>query len=55
VRHALPHLRTVDRYPYTEDAPVHAAGSAVCRIQGTHARIGVERAVIVNATPYGRD
>src|SRR5204862_4173509 len=45
----------VDRYPYTEERPYTPPEAPLSAFMATHARIGVERAVIVNATPYGGD
>ena len=45
----------VDRYPYAEGRPYTPPEAPLPAFRATHARIGVERAVIVNATPYGRD
>ena len=45
----------VDRYPYAERRPYTPPEAPLSTFQALHARIGVERAVIVNATPYGRD
>jgi predicted TIM-barrel fold metal-dependent hydrolase len=45
----------VDRYPYAERRPYTPPEAPLSAFKALHARIGVERAVIVNATPYGRD
>ena len=45
----------VDRYPYAETRPYTPPEAPLSAFKALHARIGVERAVIVNATPYGRD
>jgi 2-pyrone-4,6-dicarboxylate lactonase len=45
----------VDRYPYTQARPYTPPEAPLPAFKALHARIGVERAVIVNATPYGRD
>src|SRR5215470_16763288 len=45
----------VDRYPYAERRPYTPPEAPLPTFKALHARIGVERAVIVNATPYGRD
>lgn len=45
----------VDRYPYAETRPYTPPEAPLAAFKALHARIGVERAVIVNATPYGRD
>jgi 2-pyrone-4,6-dicarboxylate lactonase len=45
----------VDRYPYVEGRPYTPPEAPLSAFKAVHARIGVERAVIVNATPYGRD
>lgn len=45
----------VDRYPYVEKRPYTPPEAPLRAFKALHARIGVERAVIVNATPYGRD
>ena len=45
----------VDRYPYTATRPYTPPEAPLPAFKALHARIGVERAVIVNATPYGRD
>lgn len=45
----------VDRYPYAATRPYTPPEAPLPAFQALHARIGVERAVIVNATPYGRD
>jgi 2-pyrone-4,6-dicarboxylate lactonase len=45
----------VDRYPYVEKRPYTPPEAPLSAFKALHARIGVERAVIVNATPYGRD
>jgi len=45
----------VDRYPYAATRPYTPPEAPLSVFKALHARIGVERAVIVNATPYGRD
>jgi 2-pyrone-4,6-dicarboxylate lactonase len=45
----------VDRYPYAASRPYTPPEAPLSAFRALHARIGVERAVIVNATPYGRD
>ena len=45
----------VDRYPYAATRPYTPPEAPFAALQALHARIGVERGVIVNATPYGRD
>jgi predicted TIM-barrel fold metal-dependent hydrolase len=45
----------VDRYPYATTRPYTPPEAPLSAFKALHARIGVERAVIVNATPYGRD
>jgi len=45
----------VDRYPYAQTRPYTPPEAPLAAFKALHARIGVERAVIVNATPYGRD
>src|SRR5262245_4963637 len=45
----------VDRYPYAATRPYTPPEAPLSAFQALHARIGVERAVIVNATAYGRD
>jgi predicted TIM-barrel fold metal-dependent hydrolase len=45
----------VDRYPYASTRPYTPPEAPLPAFKALHARIGVERAVIVNATPYGRD
>jgi len=45
----------VDRYPYAQARPYTPPEAPLPAFKALHARIGVERAVIVNATPYGRD
>lgn len=45
----------VDRYPYAQSRPYTPPEAPLSAFQALHRRIGIERAVIVNATPYGRD
>jgi predicted TIM-barrel fold metal-dependent hydrolase len=45
----------VDRYPYATTRPYTPPEAPLAAFKALHARIGVGRAVIVNATPYGRD
>jgi predicted TIM-barrel fold metal-dependent hydrolase len=45
----------VDRYPYAAVRPYTPPEAPLSAFQALHARIGVERAVLVNATPYGCD
>lgn len=45
----------VDRYPYAATRPYTPPEAPLAAFRALHARIGIERAVIVNATPYGRD
>lgn len=45
----------VDRYPYAVTRPYTPPEAPLSAFKALHARIGVERAVIVNATPYGCD
>jgi predicted TIM-barrel fold metal-dependent hydrolase len=45
----------VDRYPYAATRPYTPPEAPLSAFRALHAGIGVERAVIVNATPYGRD
>src|SRR5436190_6705941 len=45
----------VDRYPYAATRPYTPPAAPLSAFKALHTRIGVERAVIVNATPYGRD
>jgi predicted TIM-barrel fold metal-dependent hydrolase len=45
----------VDRYPYAAKRPYTPPEAPLAAFRALHARIGVERAVLVNATPYGRD
>ena len=45
----------VDRYPYADARPYTPPEAPLSAFRTLHSRIGVERAVIVNATPYGRD
>ncbi|PYR79043.1 MAG: 2-pyrone-4,6-dicarboxylate hydrolase [Acidobacteria bacterium] len=45
----------VDRYPYAAARPYTPQEAPLPAFKALHDRIGVERAVIVNATPYGRD
>lgn len=45
----------VDCYPYAQTRPYTPPEAPLSAFKALHARIGVERAVIVNATPYGRD
>jgi len=45
----------VDRYPYAARRPYTPPEAPLSALRALHARIGVERGVIVNATPYGRD
>ena len=45
----------VGRYPYADTRPYTPPEAPLSAFRTLHGRIGVERAVIVNATPYGRD
>jgi predicted TIM-barrel fold metal-dependent hydrolase len=45
----------VDRYPYSASRPYTPPEAPFDACRALHARLGVSRAVIVNATPYGRD
>jgi 2-pyrone-4,6-dicarboxylate lactonase len=45
----------VDRYPYVEKRPYTPPEAPLSAFKALHTHIGIERAVIVNATPYGRD
>jgi predicted TIM-barrel fold metal-dependent hydrolase len=45
----------VDRYPYAASRPYTPPEATFDSCRALHQRIGVSRAVIVNATPYGRD
>jgi predicted TIM-barrel fold metal-dependent hydrolase len=45
----------VDRYPYAAVRPYTPPEAPLPALRALHGRIGVERAVLVNATPYGRD
>jgi len=45
----------VDRYPYADTRSYTPPEAPLSAFRALHGRIGVERAVIVNATPYGRD
>ena len=45
----------VDRYPYAPVRPYTPPEAPLPAFKALHERIGIERAVIVNATPYGRD
>ena len=45
----------VDRYPYAATRPYTPPEAPLPAFRALHEGIGVERAVIVNATPYGRD
>ena len=45
----------VNRYPYAARRPYTPPAAPLSAFKALHTRIGVERAVIVNATPYGRD
>lgn len=45
----------IDRYPYAATRPYTPPEAPLSAFRALHARIGIERAVIVNATPYGRD
>jgi predicted TIM-barrel fold metal-dependent hydrolase len=45
----------VDRYPYAPTRPYTPPEAPFAALRALHARIGVERGVIVNATPYGRN
>lgn len=42
-------------YPYAPDRPYTPPDAPLAMFKALHARLGVERAVIVNATPHGRD
>lgn len=42
-------------YPYAADRPYTPPDAPLDMFRALHARLGVERAVIVNATPHGRD
>jgi 2-pyrone-4,6-dicarboxylate lactonase len=44
-----------DRYPYVPERPYTPPDAPLEMFQALHERLGVERAVIVNATPHGRD
>ncbi len=43
------------RYPYAADRPYTPPDAPLDMLQGLHARLRIERAVLVNATPHGRD
>lgn len=45
----------IDRYPYAAQRPYTPPEAPLAAFKALHARVGVERAVLVNATPYGRD
>ena len=45
----------VDRYPYAKSRQYTPPEAPLAAFRTLHAHIGVERAVIVNATPYGLD
>ena len=45
----------VAKYPYAATRPYTPPEAPLAAFKALHARIGVERAVIVNATTYGRD
>jgi 2-pyrone-4,6-dicarboxylate lactonase len=42
-------------YPYVADRPYTPPDAPLAMFRALHERLGVERAVIVNATPHGRD
>lgn len=42
-------------YPYVPERPYTPPDAPLAMFQALHARLGVNRAVIVNATPHGRD
>ncbi|WP_341894887.1 amidohydrolase family protein [Ferrovibrio terrae] len=42
-------------YPYVPERPYTPPDAPLAMFRALHARLGVERAVIVNATPHGRD
>jgi predicted TIM-barrel fold metal-dependent hydrolase len=44
-----------NRYPYASSRPYTPPEAPLHALEALHNRIGVERGVIVNATPYGRD
>ncbi|QRM29223.1 amidohydrolase [Microvirga sp. VF16] len=44
-----------DRYPYVPERPYTPPDAPLEMFRALHDRLGVERAVIVNATPHGRD
>jgi 2-pyrone-4,6-dicarboxylate lactonase len=44
-----------DRYPYAAERPYTPPDAPLEMFRALHDRLGVERAVIVNATPHGRD
>jgi 2-pyrone-4,6-dicarboxylate lactonase len=43
------------RYPYVPERPYTPPDAPLDMFRALHARLGVQRAVIVNATPHGRD
>jgi len=43
------------RYPYAADRPYTPPDAPLDMLQALQARLRIERAVIVNATPHGRD
>jgi len=45
----------IDRYPYAASRPYTPPEAPFDACRALHKRLGVSRAVIVNATPYGRD
>ena len=44
-----------NRYPYAAERPYTPPDAPLDMLQALHARLRIERAVIVNATPHGRD
>src|ERR687893_2206096 len=42
-------------YPYVPERPYTPPDAPLSMFEALHARLGVERAVIVTATPHGRD
>ncbi len=45
----------VDRYPYAGTRPYTPPEAPLAAFRALHGRLGIERAIIVNGTPYGRD
>ena len=45
----------VSKYPYSEDRTYTPPEAPLSRLRALHAKLGVDRGVIVNATVYGRD